>query len=124
MVYEFSDRDAEIIRAVGVKGIVIGALFSAGGVTFTISRIVDPLASSSLLLILFFVLQGILQIMVGLFFFPPATHFKLVDTTIGNDVPELIHGLELLARAMKATAVMLGVGLVVTIIAIIIAGAP
>ncbi len=98
MSYEFSKDDELIINSISMKGIYIAAIISIISVVdifyiFTASEFKPEYW-------VYFV-QGLLQIGVGIAFLLPFNNFRKVVTTSGNDVEEILAGMEKMTLGFK-----------------------
>ena len=92
MVYEFDAEDSLVIKAVGLKALAIAILMSLGGLlqaVFTVIEDRDHLFVLSLRLV-----QAVIQIIAGWIFLRPSDNLRRIHDTVGNDVEELITGIE------------------------------
>ena len=92
MSYEFNDADAGIIKTVGFRCKTQAILLALIGVVNILNIIVNWEADNTTIMILIMI-QGLLFIGAGIFFFRPSDNFENVDKTKGNDVGELMTGI-------------------------------
>jgi hypothetical protein len=92
MTYEFRDEDATIIKNVGNKAFFLAFFFAFGGLLLIIIAGINE-DNYSDGIVFWLVLQGILQVAIGVLFFRPSDNFTNVATTEGKDIEELMTGL-------------------------------
>ncbi|MHA1941363.1 MAG: hypothetical protein ACW97P_06525 [Candidatus Hodarchaeales archaeon] len=100
MTYEFRDEDANVIENVGNKAFFLALFFAFGGlILIIIAGINEDNYSNGI--VFWLVLQGILQVAIGILFLRPSDNFTNVATTEGRDIEELMTGLKEMAWGFK-----------------------
>ena len=98
MSYEFSKDDELIINSISMKGIFIAVIL------FILSAvdIFYILTSSEIKPVYWaYLTQDVLQIGIGIAFLLPFNNFRNVVTTSGNDVEEILAGMEKMTFGFK-----------------------
>ncbi len=117
MSYEFSKNDELIINSISMKGIYIAGIISLISVVdifyiFTASEFKSEYW-------VYFV-QGLLQIGIGIAFLLPFNNFRKVVTTSGNDVEEILAGMEKMTLGFKLISFFILMVFLLGFVAIII----
>lgn len=115
--YEFNETENGVLRTLsgrvkiwGIIAIVIGALYTFGGMFFFLKPA-----------LLTYLVTGIVQIVIGATFVGAGGALGRVVSTQGNDLSHLMNGAQKLSRAFTIQIVMAIVGFVLVIAAFFIA---
>ena len=121
MAYEFSNADGEVIKRVGLRLTTQGIILIIAGIAGLIYSIIN-FSTADQTTILVFLIQSIVEIIIGgsLLFAP--SYFTRVAETEGEDISELMGGIDQLNRAFKIVWIALTVNLVLDVILITLAG--
>ncbi len=92
MVYEFDTEDSLVIKAVGLKALAIAVLMSLGGLLKAIFTVIDD--RDDLIVLSFRLVQAVIQIGAGWIFLRPSDNLRRIHDTEGNDIAELMTGIE------------------------------
>jgi hypothetical protein len=104
--YEFTEEQNVVINGVNMRLIVQAILIAiVGALQLTTSIILfgDKSATFSILLIV----QSIFIIMAGLVFIRPTSHLRMVTTTEGTDITEMMKGMKKLSFAVGSVVVLI-----------------
>ncbi|MHA2251725.1 MAG: hypothetical protein ACXAD7_15280 [Candidatus Kariarchaeaceae archaeon] len=118
MTYEFSEEDGILIKKVGNKAIIQSVLLAVGGIIAIIIDFINPDDNKSIVVI-WLVVQGLIQVIIGVLFFRPSDNFKRVATTEGKDIHELITGIKELSWGFKMIVYLVVVSIIIDIILIV-----
>jgi len=98
MEYEFSDKDAKLIKTVGFRLTTQGVLLALLGVVGLLIVFTKD-ADFSQLKNVVLLLQSIIEIGIGIVLLLAPAYFSRVDSTQGHDITELTTGLNKLATS-------------------------
>ena len=102
MTYEFTDIESEKIWSFGNKLVITSLIMLVAGVLgifFTIARY-NQLNNVHATI---YIIEFIFLIVIALLLFRPSDNFKLIATTEGNDIDELMKGLNDFKLAFMVT---------------------
>ena len=91
--YEFNKDESKIINATAIRCLTEGTLIIAMGIV----KLIIALNFISILGTIAAIVQAILFIGMGAFFFPPYLNFRKVAVTEGSDISELMKGMKTLS---------------------------
>ncbi len=98
MEYEFSDKDAKLIKSVGFRlttqGILL-ALLGIVGLLIVFTKDADFSQIKNVVLLI----QSIIEVAIGVVLLLAPAYFSRVDSTQGHDITELTSGLGKLATS-------------------------
>ncbi len=106
MTYEFTDIESEKIWIFGNKLVITSLIMLVAGVLgifFTIARF-NQLNSVQASV---YIIEFIFLIIIALLLFRPSDNFKMISTTEGNDIDELMKGLNDFKLAFMVTTGLL-----------------
>ena len=119
MSYEFNDTDARIIKTVALRCKTQAILLALIGVANILNIIVNWEADKITIMILIMI-QGLLFIGMGIFFYRPADNFENVDKTKGDDVGELMTGIRELSFGFLMLVTFIAIMIVIDIVVLVI----
>jgi hypothetical protein len=116
--YEFTPEQNKIIGHVALRCIVNAVLLALLGLVGLVGAIMSW-GNATPFLSIVGMLYGIVFITIGVTFFRPADNFRRVTTTEGNDITEIMTGLNELRGGFKLVSILIVVSLTLDVITII-----
>jgi hypothetical protein len=116
--YEFTAEQNKVIGHVALRCVVNAVLLALLGLVGLIGAIIS-LRDATLLLSIVGMLYGVVFITMGVMFFRPADNFRRVTTTEGQDITEIMAGLNELRGGFKLVSILILALLVLDVITIV-----
>ena len=119
MSYEFSDADASIIKKVALRAKTQAILLALIGIANILNIIINWEADNTTIMV-FIMIQGLLFIGMGIFFYRPSDNFENIDKTKGNDVGELMTGIKELSFGFLMLIIFIALLIVIDVVILVI----
>lgn len=116
--YEFTPEQNKVIGHVALRCVVNAVLLALIGVVGLIGALIT-LGDNVVLISIVGILYGVVFITMGVMFFRPADNFRRVITTEGNDISEVMTGLNELRGGFRLVSIMIIALLVLDVITIV-----
>ena len=116
--YEFTSEQNKVISNVALRCQVNAVFLAIWGLSSLIKTSMSW-GESALLLSIVSIISGMVFVIMGVVFYRPSDNFRRVTTTEGNDITEVMTGLNELRGGFKLVSILIIVSLVLDVVTIV-----